>query len=88
MTPKDYQITKFLLGKPTVDTNKVMITIGIREVFRHFDDNESELIKLCKKNKLLRGYLHGIVGPLDQDHPKVTLATILERRDKGSVQVD
>lgn len=88
LTPKDYQIKEVLLGNPTIDMAKVMITMGVREVFRKFDENENELIKLHKENELLRGYLHGIVAPLDQDHPKVTLATTLERRNKGSVQVD
>ena len=88
LTPKDYQIREVLLGKPTIDIAKVMITTGIREVFKYFDDKESELIIFSKENELLRGYLHGIVGPLDQDHPKVTLSLALERRDKGSVHLD
>ena len=46
-----------------MDTAKVMITMGIREVFRHFDNNENELIKMRKENEILRGYLHGIVDP-------------------------
>ena len=56
-------------------------------MFRHFDENENELIKLHKENEILRGYLHGIVDPLDQDHLEVTLTMTLERRDIRSVQV-
>ena len=44
LTPKDYQIKDVMLGRPTVDTTKVMITIGMKEVFRHMDQDELELI--------------------------------------------
>ena len=46
LTPKDYQIKEVLLGRPIVDTTKVLITRGIKEVFRHMDRDESELIIL------------------------------------------
>ena len=49
---------------------------------------ESKLATLRKKNKLLRGYLHKVVGPIDLDNPKITLTIALERRDKESVQLD
>ena len=41
-----------------------------------------------KKNELLQGYFHGVVGPIYLDNPEITLAMTLERRDKGSVQID
>ena len=46
LTPKDYQIREVLLGKPMVDTTKVLITMGIKEAFRHMDEDESKLVML------------------------------------------
>ena len=88
LTPTDYQIKEVLLGRPMVDTTKVLITTCIKEVFRRMDKDESELIMLRRQNNLMRGYLHGVVGPIDLDNPKITLDATLERRDKGSVQID
>ena len=71
-----------------VDMDKVMITMGVNEVFRKLDTNESKLVMLSKQNEFLRGYLHEILGPLDQDHPKLSLSVALEKKDKENVQVD
>lgn len=65
-----------------------MITIGVKEVFRQLDGNESELVMLGKQNELLRGYLHEIVGTLDQDNLETTLSMALEKKDKVNAQVD
>ena len=37
LTPKNYQIKEFFLGKPTVDIVKLMVTTEIKEVFRHLE---------------------------------------------------
>lgn len=42
LTPKDYQIKEVMLGSPTVNTLKVIITMGMKEVFRHMDYDESK----------------------------------------------
>ena len=47
-TPKYYQIKEVMLGRPTVDTAKVMITTGMKEVFKHMDRDEYELLMLQK----------------------------------------
>ncbi len=85
LSPKDYQIREVLLGRPTVDTTKVLITMGIKEVFRHMDERESKLIILRRKNELMRGYLLGVVGLIDLENLEITLTVALKMREKGSV---
>lgn len=63
LTPSDYQNKEVLLGKPTLDTTKVLITMGVKEVFKQVDRFDSELVMLRKQNELWRGYLHEVVGP-------------------------
>ena len=46
LTPKYYQIKEVFLGKPIVDTAKLLVTTGIKEVFRYLDQDESELLNL------------------------------------------
>lgn len=68
------------MGRPIIDIAKVMITMGMKEVFRHMDQDEYELIVLRKQNEILRGYLHEIMGPIDLDNLKITLVAKLERK--------
>lgn len=88
LTPKDYEIKEVLLGRPMVDKTKVLVAMGINEVFKHMDEDESKLIMLRRKKRHMRAYSHGVVGPIDLDNPEITLAMTLEMRDKGSVQID
>lgn len=48
LTLKYYQIKEVMLGRPKVDTAKVMITIGMKEVSKHMDKDELEIIILQK----------------------------------------
>ena len=41
LTPKDYQITEVPLGNPIVDMTKVIITTGIKKVFKNLYVNEN-----------------------------------------------
>lgn len=84
-----YKITRskrVLLGRPTLDIARRMVTMGINEVFRDMEQKEIELRTLRRQIEILRGYLAEVVGPLDPNHPKETLNTIL--REGGSVQSD
>ena len=65
LTPKDYQINEVFLGKPTMNTTKLVVTTGIKEVFRHLEQDESELLNLWKQNEILRGYFNEVVYFLD-----------------------
>ena len=46
LTPNDYHIKEVFPGKPTMDTTKLMVTIGIKEVFNHLEQDEFELLRL------------------------------------------
>lgn len=46
LTPQDYQIKEVMLGKPTLDTTKLIVTIGMKEVFRSLEQDGAELITL------------------------------------------
>ena len=48
LTPRDYQIWEVMLGKPTLETTKLMVTIGMKEVFRSLEQDGVELITLQK----------------------------------------
>ena len=61
------------------------IGIGMKEVFKHIDQDRAELITLWRQNEILKGYLSEVVGPLDPTNPEETLNTTLERRDKGTI---
>lgn len=49
LTPHDYQIREVILGKPTLDTTKLMVTMGMKEVFRSLEWEGVELITLQRK---------------------------------------
>lgn len=80
LTPKDFQIKEVILGKPTVDMVKILITMGLKNVFSHLDGDDSELIMLKNKNELLRGYLTKVVGPIDLDNLEISLGAILTKK--------
>ena len=88
LTPQDYQIIEVMLGKPSLDTTRLMVTMGIKEVFRNLEQEGAELMMLCRKNEILKGYLFKFVGPLDCEHPKETLNVALKKRDGGGVHLD
>ena len=77
-----------MLGKPTLDTTKLMVTMGMKEVFRSLEQEGAELITLQRKNEILKGYLTEFVGPLDPKHPEDTLKATIERRDRGGLHLD
>ena len=63
--PQDYQIKEVMLGKPTLDTTRLMVTMGIKEVSKILEQEGAKLRTLCRKNEILRGYLAEVIGPLD-----------------------
>ena len=75
-----------MLEKPTLDIARLMFTMGIKKVFKTLDQEGAELGTLCRKNKILRGYLVEVVGPLDPEHPEETLNVVL--REGGGVHLD
>ena len=84
--PQDYHIREVMLGKLTLDTAKLMITMGMKKVFKSLEQEGVELRTLCRQNEILRGYLAKVVGSLDPEHPKETLNVAL--RDGGGVDLD
>lgn len=46
LIPKDYQIREVVVGKPTLDTAKLMVKNGIREMFRHLEQDDTKLTTL------------------------------------------
>lgn len=64
-----------------MDTSKFLITTGLKLVFSHQDKSESKKFVLRKQNKLLRGYLNEIVGPIDPNHLNISLGVALERKE-------
>ena len=46
LTPHNYQIREVMLGKSTLETTKLMVTMGMKEVFRSLEQEGVELIKL------------------------------------------
>ena len=75
-----------MLGKPILDTLRLMVTLGIKEVFKSLEKEEAKVITLCRKNEILRGYLDKVVGPLDPKHPEETLNATL--REGEGVNLD
>ena len=84
--PQDYQIREVMLGKSTLDTTRLMVTMGIKDVFKILEQEVAKLKTLHRKNEILRGYLAKFVGLLDLDHPEETLNVIL--REGGGVHLD
>lgn len=81
LTPQDYHIWDLMLGKPTLETMKMMVTTGIKEVFRNLEQDGVELIELQRQNEILKGYFSEFFGPLDPTNPEETLKAIVERKD-------
>ena len=74
-----------MLGKLALETTKLMVTTGMKEVFRSLEKDGAELITLRQQNEILKGYLSEVVGPLDLANPEETLKLVVERRDRGVV---
>ena len=74
-----------MLGKLALETTKLMVTTGMKEVFRSLEKDGAELITLRQKNEILKGYLSEVVGPLDLTNPEETLKLVVERRYRGVV---
>ena len=74
-----------MLGKPTLETAKLMVTPEMKDVFRSLEKDGAELITLWWQKKILKGYLSEVIGPLDPTNPEETLKVVVERRDKGAV---
>ena len=62
------------------DTAQDLATLGIKQMFTHVDKGEQEIQMLKRKNDILKGYIQDMVGPIDLDHPKVTLKAALEKQ--------
>lgn len=88
LTPHDYKIKEVMLGKPTLDTTKLMVPMGMEEVFRSLEQEGAEVITLRRQKKIVKGYLTKVFGPLDPKHPEETLNVLIERKDRGGVQLD
>ena len=68
-----------------------MVTMRIREVLRHLEQDEAELITLQRQNEILKGYLSEVFGPLNPTNLEETLNTTLKgqaKKDKGIGQLD
>ena len=70
LTPSVYQTKEAFLGKPTVDIAIILITTGVKEVFKQVEKYDTELVMLWKQNEPMRGQLHRVLGPIDLDNPK------------------
>ena len=46
LDPQYYQKREVILGKPTLDTTKFMVTMGMKEVFRSLEQERTKLITL------------------------------------------
>ena len=74
-----------MLGKLTLETIELMVTIGMKEVLRSLEQDGAELITLQQKNKFLKGYWGKKKFPLDPANIEETLKVVVERRDRGAV---
>ena len=63
-----------------------MMTMGVKEVIKHMEQEEVKLPTLQSEVKILKGYIAKVVCPLDPEHPKQNLNTIL--REGGGVQLN
>ena len=50
LIPQDYQIREVMLGKSTLDTTKLMVTMGIKEVFRSLEQEGTKIMTLYRQN--------------------------------------
>ena len=53
-----------------------MMTMGVKEVLKHMEQDEIEIRTLQRQVEILKGYLAEVVGPLDPECPEETLNTI------------
>ena len=62
------------------------MTMGVKEVIKHMEQNEIEIQTLQTQVEILKGYLAEVVGPLDPECPEETLNTILKKgKAHGSI---
>ena len=54
-----------------------MMTMGVKDILKHMEHDEIETQTLQRKVEILKGYLAKVICPLDLEHPKETLNTIL-----------
>ena len=40
---EDYEVKDIMLGRPTRDTTRHMMTVGVKEVFKHMEHDEIEI---------------------------------------------
>ena len=57
LCPQDSQIIEVMLNKPTLDISRLMVTMGIKGVFKSLEKRGAKNITLHRKNEILRGYL-------------------------------
>ena len=84
--PKDYQVKNVILGRPTRDASRLMVTMGVKELMKNMGEDEMEIQALQRHVKILKGYLAEVVDPLDPKRPEETLNTFL--REGGAVHLD
>lgn len=41
--PKDYELKNVMLGKPTWDASRLMVTMGIKEIMKNMGEDEMEI---------------------------------------------
>ena len=46
LSAQDYQVKEVILGRPTWDTTRIMVTMEIKEFFRNMEQEEEELCTL------------------------------------------
>ena len=77
-----------ILGKPTKDTTKALITLGLKHIFKKVDEGEEEIQILRKQNKVLSGYVWEVVGPIHLVNPKIALVAALEKQVLAPTPMD
>ena len=75
---EDYEVKDIMLGRPTRDTARQMMTMGVKEVLKHMEQDDFEIRPLRRQVEILKGYLAEVVGHLDLEDPEETLNTILK----------
>ena len=53
------------------------MTVGVKEVLSHMEQDEIEIRTLRRQVEILKGYLAEVIGSLDSECPEETLNAIL-----------
>ena len=55
-----------------------MMSMGVKEVLKHMEQDEIEIQTLRRQVEILKGYLSDVIGPLDPERAEDTLNAILK----------